>query len=238
MRAAARIVERFTENVDIMPTMLDYIGAEIPGQCDGLSLRPFLEGRAAPANWRSEAHWEFDFRNPADNAAEQALDLTLHQCTMNIVRDARYKYVHFTKLPPLFFDLEKDPGEFVDRAGDPAYLPLVLEYAQKLLSWRMNHDEQTLTHIAADAGARSSDGHDRARNRDCVPRATNPVCSVCDLHHVNRLACRRKLPRAIASNRILKIKLERKSKLCRIWRAISLAGQALTVRERLQNPGS
>ena len=142
------IVERFTENVDIMPTMLDLIGAEIPGQCDGLSLRPFLEGRAAPANWRSEAHWEFDFRNPADNAAEQALDLTLHQCTMNIVRDARYKYVHFTKSPPLFFDLEKDPGEFVNRANDPAYLPRVLEYAQKLLSWRMNHDEQTLTHIA------------------------------------------------------------------------------------------
>jgi hypothetical protein len=52
------------------------------------------------------------------------------------------------KLPPLFFDLEKDPGEFVNRVNDPAYLPLVLEYAQKLLSWRMNHDEQTLTHIA------------------------------------------------------------------------------------------
>ncbi|MFT7219671.1 MAG: hypothetical protein ACI8Z1_001286, partial [Candidatus Azotimanducaceae bacterium] len=25
---------------------------------------------------------------------------------------------------------------------------LVLEYAQKMLSWRMNHDEQTLTHLA------------------------------------------------------------------------------------------
>jgi hypothetical protein len=67
---------------------------------------------------------------------------------MNIVRGPRYKYVHFTKLPPLFFDLERDPGEFVDRSRDPDYLPLVLEYAQKLLSWRMNHDEQTLTHIA------------------------------------------------------------------------------------------
>ena len=66
---------------------------------------------------------------------------------MNIVRGERYKYVHFTKLPPLFFDLEKDPGEFVNLAGDPAYAPMVLEYAQKLLSWRMNHDEQTLTHI-------------------------------------------------------------------------------------------
>jgi arylsulfatase A-like enzyme len=140
-------VERFTENVDIMPTMLDALGLDIPVQCDGRSLAPFLRGQP-PSNWRSEAHWEYDFRDPADDTAEKRLDLTLHQCTMNVVRSARYKYVHFTKLPPLFFDLERDPGEFVDRSRDPEYLPLVLEYAQKLLSWRMNHDEQTLTHIA------------------------------------------------------------------------------------------
>jgi len=141
-------VDSFTENVDIMPTMLDALRLDIPVQCDGRSLRPFLENAGAPANWRREAHWEYDFRNPADDAAEQRLGLTLHQCAMNVIRDARYKYVHFTKLPPLFFDLERDPQEFENRAGDPAYLPLVLEYAQKMLSWRMNHDEQTLTHIA------------------------------------------------------------------------------------------
>ena len=143
-----KVVRSFTENVDIMPTMLDLIGAETPVQCDGASLRPFLEGPETPASWRRQAHWEFDFRDPADDTAEKKLGLTLHQCTMNIIRDDRFKYVHFTHLPPLFFDLEKDPHEMVNRANDPAYLPLVLDYAQKLLSWRMNHDEQTLTHIA------------------------------------------------------------------------------------------
>jgi arylsulfatase A-like enzyme len=146
--AHGSVVDDFTENVDIMPTMLDALGLDIPVQCDGRSLAPFLEGRDAPSNWRQEAHWEFDFRNPADDAAEKRLDLTLHQCTLNVVRGRRYKYVHFTKLPPLFFDLERDPNEFENRANDPDYLPLVLEHAQKLLSWRMNHDEQTLTHIA------------------------------------------------------------------------------------------
>ena len=110
-------------------------------------LAPFIEGAGRPIRWRSEAHWEFDFRDPADDSAERALGLTMHQCTMNIIRGERYKYVHFTNLPPLFFDLEKDPNEFTNLATDPAYAPLVLEYAQKLLSWRMNHDEQTLTHI-------------------------------------------------------------------------------------------
>jgi arylsulfatase A-like enzyme len=146
------VVRAFTENVDIMPTMLEAIGVDVPLQCDGLSLSPFLDGKGAPPHWRGEAHWEFDFRDPADDAAERKLALTLHQCTMNVIRDARFKYVHFTKLPPLLFDLQKDPGEFHDCSRDPDYLPVMLEYAQKLLSWRMNHDEQTLTHIALKHG--------------------------------------------------------------------------------------
>ena len=40
------------------------------------------------------------------------------------------KYVHFTNLPPLFFDLQTDPNEFVNLAGVPSYAPLMLEYAQ------------------------------------------------------------------------------------------------------------
>jgi len=140
-------VSAFTENVDIMPTLMEAIGAETPPQCDGRSLFPFLEGKPRH-NWRAEAHWEFDFRDPVDDSAERELGLTMHQCALNIIRDHRYKYVHFTRLPPLFFDLASDPEEFVNRAEDPRCLPLVLEYAQKLLSWRMNHDEQLLTHIA------------------------------------------------------------------------------------------
>jgi arylsulfatase A-like enzyme len=142
------VVPAFTENVDIMPTLLEALGAPIPQQCDGMALTPFLEGRGAPANWRREAHWEYDFRDPADDAAEQKLGLTLHQCTMNVIRDERFKYVHFTKLPPLLFDLQNDPGEFTNLAGDARYVSVMLEYAQKLLSWRMNHDEQVLTHIS------------------------------------------------------------------------------------------
>ncbi len=140
-------ISAFTENIDIMPTLMDIIGAETPVQCDGQSLMPFLHSEPPPT-WRAEAHWEFDFRDPADDSAERELGLTMHQCAMNILRGDRYKYVHFTRLPPLFFDLADDPEEFVNRADDPRYLPMVLEYAQKMLSWRMNHDEQLLTHIA------------------------------------------------------------------------------------------
>lgn len=41
-----------------------------------------------------------------------------------------------------------DPDELVNEASNTEYLPLVLEYARKMLSWRMNHDEQLLTHLS------------------------------------------------------------------------------------------
>lgn len=142
-------MDEFTENIDIMPTLLDWVGAEKPVQCDGMSLLPALRNGTFPDNWRTEAHWEYDFRDvPGGEAMEAELGLTEHQCTLNVIRGKDYKYVHFMQLPPIFFDLVNDPGEFMNEATNPDYLPQVLAYSQKMLSWRMNHDEQTLTHLA------------------------------------------------------------------------------------------
>ena len=138
----------FTESVDIMPTLLDWLGINSPVQCDGNSLIPAIHTGCKPQNWRTEAHWEFDFRDISKGEThEQSLGMTHHQCTLNVIRGRRYKYVHFTNMPPLFFDLENDPEELINQANNADYFHLVLEYAQKMLSWRMNHDEQTLTHL-------------------------------------------------------------------------------------------
>ena len=141
--ARGRIVDAFTEAVDIMPTILDWLGTPTPMECDGRSLRPWIEG-SNPSAWRDAVHWEYDFRDPKSYTAEKSLDLTSDQCTLNVLRDERYKYVHFTNLPPLFFDLQEDPLEFDDKAGDRRYQGLMLDYAQKLLSLRMSHAERTL----------------------------------------------------------------------------------------------
>ena len=138
-----RQVSAFTENVDVMPTILEALGQEAPSQCDGESLAPFLAGDT-PAHWRREAHFEFDFRYVLNEPDGDALGLKPDQCTLCALRGERYKYVHFTAMPALFFDLQEDPAEFVDRSGDPAYRDRMLEHAQKMLSWRMNHDERLL----------------------------------------------------------------------------------------------
>ena len=143
-----QIMDNYTENVDIMPTILDWVGAPIPIQCDGRSLLPVIRNRRAPEYWRNAAHWEYDFRDVVDGKTmEEKLGLTQHQCSLNVIRDDDFKYVHFTNLPPLFFDLKKDPNEFTDQSKNPEYSAEILKYSQKMLSWRMNHEEQTLTQI-------------------------------------------------------------------------------------------
>ena len=54
-------VDVFTENIDILPTICEAMGLEVPAQCDGLPLTPFLRGERPPW-WRDVAHWEYDWR--------------------------------------------------------------------------------------------------------------------------------------------------------------------------------
>ncbi len=136
--------DRFTENVDIMPTILEWLGLNVPVQCNGTSLLPFVRGEV-PEQWRDAAFWEWDFRDPIGGFAESLLGLTMDQCSLSCLRDEHGKYVHFTGLAPLFYDLDADPHELVNRADDPAYAATVLGYAQRVLSRRMEHADQALT---------------------------------------------------------------------------------------------
>ena len=49
----------------------------------------------------------------------------------------------------MLFDLESDPHEMQDLARDPASGSRMLAAAQKLLSWRLEHADRTLTHFRA-----------------------------------------------------------------------------------------
>jgi arylsulfatase A-like enzyme len=138
------VVEKFTETIDTMPTILEWLDLPVPRQCDGQSLLPFCEG-VTPTGWRREVHYEFDFRDLYYSTPESAIGVPMDQCSLAVVQDEHYKYVHFAALPPLFFDLKADPGQFTNRAGDPAYAARIGEYAQKMLNWRLGFAERTLT---------------------------------------------------------------------------------------------
>lgn len=149
------VVDAFTESVDVMPTLCAWLGAEVPVNVDGRELQPFLhaaglgpEGRPildVPTDWRTEAHWQWDFRDPVHHQAEDAFGLTMDECTLDVVRAADHKYVHFGNGDCLFFDLVDDPDQLVDRSGHPDVAQRRAEAAGRLLSWRMRHADRTLT---------------------------------------------------------------------------------------------
>lgn len=142
--AAGASVDRFTEAVDIFPTLLDLLGAPPQPHLDGRSLAPWLDS-VEPEDWRDAAHWEFDFRTIADGEAERHFGIGSRQCNLAVLRTADYKYVHFGGgLPPLLFDLNKDPGELNNVANKPDYLPVRLEFAERMLAWRAAHLDQSL----------------------------------------------------------------------------------------------
>lgn len=70
--------------------------------------------------------------------------LRMLHINLAVLRDEAFKYVHFAGLPPLLFDLADDPGETRDRSRDPAYAAVRLDFAERLLSLRAAHLDQTL----------------------------------------------------------------------------------------------
>ncbi len=157
---AGAIEDNFTESVDVMPTVLEWLGGEVPRACDGRSLLPLLQGEK-PSDWRTELHYEYDFRDIFYSQAESTIGVPMDHASLCVVQDAAFKYVHFAALPPLLFDLKLDPHQFRNVARDPGYRDAVLLYAQKALTWRMQHAERTLTHYRSSPQGlqkRSDDG--------------------------------------------------------------------------------
>lgn len=86
---------------DLMPTLLDTVGADVPEGVEGKSLRPVWEGEA-----------------------ERVRDsmYLIYENKMRAVSDGRWKFVRY---PPIdheqLFDLQSDPDELVNLAGKPEH---------------------------------------------------------------------------------------------------------------------
>lgn len=141
-------VEAFTESVDFTPTILDMVGQTVPTGMDGVSLKPFLEGKS-PEKWRDAVHLELEFGEPdRETEWQKATGVSLHEANLAILREERFKLIHFNGgLAPLLFDLAEDPNELVDLADDPAHAATLLRLTQKLLNHRMRHTDRTLADV-------------------------------------------------------------------------------------------
>ena len=107
---------------DLIPTLCDFAGIEIPGPLKGRSVRGLAEG-VAPAAWRKT--------QAAENGESR------------MVRSARYKYVVYAAgaRREMLTDMINDPGEMKNLAQDPAFVSVREEHRRLLKEWYQQNGE-------------------------------------------------------------------------------------------------
>lgn len=152
-----KVLEQMISNIDLLPTLLDFIGAEIPEGIEGISFLPILKD--TNLSFRSEIYTEKNYHDTYD--------------PMRSVRTKEYKYIHnfepsesLYQMPvdierslsgqvlkdkiklkrPIeeFYELGEDPLELNNLAYDPACNDVLLEFRLKLHNWMKKTDDPLL----------------------------------------------------------------------------------------------
>lgn len=138
---AGRTVQSFSENVDLLPTLAEALGVEMPAQCDGRSLMPLFADEQVP--WRRAAHYEWDFRSFSigRRTGSWPSDRWLSCQNLAVTLSDDVGYVQFGDGSFKCFDLVEDPT-WRTECHDVAR---VLSAAQEQLVWRQEHLRRDLT---------------------------------------------------------------------------------------------
>jgi len=106
------VVDRPVSQIDFMPTILDYLGHDIPNGIHGRSMRGLIEGRDVA--WRDHA-----FCQRGEH--------------IHMLRTDRYKFFHRpnSRLAALY-DLKNDPNENHNLCADPSHTATIREMQKRL----------------------------------------------------------------------------------------------------------
>lgn len=145
---SGKVLDQMISNIDLMPTLLDFIGAEIPENIEGKSFLPILKDAKVP--FRSEIYTEKNFHEIYD--------------PLRSIRTKEFKYIRnfepseFLYQVPLYierglsgqglkdkikmkraeeelYDLKNDPNEVNNLVNNPACENILFELRQKLVDW-------------------------------------------------------------------------------------------------------
>ena len=97
--------------IDIYPTLIDLCGLKAKPELEGLTLLPLLKDPSAKRD------------RPA---------LTTHGRNRHSVRSQRWRYIRYNDGSEELYDRDKDPLEWKNLAGDPAYAQVKKDHARRL----------------------------------------------------------------------------------------------------------
>jgi arylsulfatase A-like enzyme len=117
-------------NLDFAETFLEAAGLPIPGEMQGKSLVPVMQGKT-PADWRKSVYYHYyEFPQPH------------HVHPHYGIRTDKHKLIHFYTINEWeLYDLEKDPSEMQSRYMDPAYEQTVADLKRQLEELRKQYKD-------------------------------------------------------------------------------------------------
>lgn len=134
------VCDRLVEMIDLAPTFLDVLGAEVPlHRLDGRSLKPLLRGVAKP-DWRQYVMSEYDF---SFRQARVEHGTTIRDSRIIMVADERWTFLHMPGFRPMLFDRDTDPSEFADRGGDLDCVDIIATMNARMLGWASTQRQRT-----------------------------------------------------------------------------------------------
>lgn len=128
-RNAGKVLPQLVNNgVDLMPTICDWAGAEVPEGRSGLSIRDVAEAGDPALHLRDYVVTETNFNQTAGTLGW-------------MIRTPKYKYVLYDKgqYREQLYDMETDRGEMVNLAVDARYADIVKEHRAMLREWMETH---------------------------------------------------------------------------------------------------
>jgi arylsulfatase A-like enzyme len=131
IRAARVEQEAMASGVDVMPTLCELAGVVLPRPVHGASLARRLTGRGGAVRREQFVQLAPDPKEPGLQG--------------RAVRSERYKYVCFSwgERPEMFFDLERDPGETRNLAGDRGARRELERHREMLAGWMRRVGDRT-----------------------------------------------------------------------------------------------
>ena len=131
--------------IDILPTLFDCAGIQLPSKLSGRSLMPLALGKPV-SEWRDHVVVE---NNMSQTGEVDGLTPTMEG---RMVRTERYKYCVYTRgiRRESLVDLQADPGETNNLAGDPKYRDVLLRHRELLRRFGTEHNDPLVAELLAD----------------------------------------------------------------------------------------
>lgn len=148
-----RIFDCMVSNIDLLPTILDQIGSEIPKNIEGRSFLPVLEGEKTIFRKKifTEKSWhdiydpirairteKFKYIKNYEKIETQyllPLDISVSTRIGRFIQKRMKNTFEIPRAEEELYDLENDPNELTNLISNPAYYKTVSEMRTKLNDW-------------------------------------------------------------------------------------------------------